>query len=212
MRRLRAWFVLAVAVVLTGLWLVPADAVTQTANVVARNAHGVVLPPDPLLRRGDRVQLTITGFGPRAHLTVRLGTTALGTYVADASGRVQFTFVVPGYGKGGYVVAAVGTPPLRTLTPSYEPTEATRDPQGVEAIVPTLGIFTFRLDPGIPSTSPHPSTSAGGGGTSGIAGGSSGTGGLGHTGVDVAALLIAAAVGVLGGALILWPGRRRKHA
>jgi len=211
MRRLRAWFVLAVAVVLTGLWLVPADAVTQTANVVARDSHGAVLPSDPLLRPGDRVQLTITGFGPGAHLTVRLGTTVIGNFVADASGRVRFTFVVPRLGKGGYVVAAVGTPPLRAITPSYQPTSSTYDPQGVQAVVPTLGIFTFRLDPGGSSSSAHPSTSftGGNGGTSG----SSGTGsGLGHTGVNVIGLLIAAALAIVGGFFIWLPGRRRKHA
>ena len=214
MARLRAGgFAFAVALVLLALMVIPASAVTQTANVVARDAHGKVLPADPLLKLGDRVQLTITGFGPGAHLTVRLGPTSLGTHVADAHGVVQFSFTVPhGLGKGDYVVVAVGGPPLRTITPSYEPTSATYDPQGVEAVVPNLGIFTFRLDPG--RTSPPPTTSVpnSGGGSSGAAGGSGSAAGLGHTGVNVIGLLIAALIGIVGGVLIWLPGRRRRHA
>lgn len=212
MSRLRAGLALAVISVLLGLWLVPAQALSQTSNVVARDSHGHVLPADPLLRAGDRIQLTVTGFGPGAPVMVRLGATPIGTYVADSHGIVTFSYVIPvGSGKGSYVIVAVGTPPLRGITPTPVHGSDTSDPQIVQGLVPTLGLFTFRLNPGAtspPPTSPHPSSSVAGGGS----GTSGGTGGLGHTGVNVIGLLIAAGIGLLGGLLILIPGRRRKHA
>jgi hypothetical protein len=103
---------------------------------------------------------------------------------------------------------------LRSITPTPVTSSGSVDPQIVEALVPNLGIFTFRFDPGRgsssppPSTSSHPSSSHRPGGSSS----SSGTGGLGGTGVDVALLLLIG-VGALGaGWLILLPGRRRKHS
>ena len=219
MRRLRdGGIALAVAALLLALWLAPASAATQTANVVARNAQGQVLPPDPLLKAGETVSLTVTGFGPHARLAVRLGTTQLGSFTADGSGVARFTVTVPrSYGPGTYVVAAVGSPPIRAVTPSAPHGNATRDPQVIEAEVPTLGLFTFHLGTAHtspPPTSSHPTApSSGQGGTSGSQSQSSGgAGGLGHTGVNVLGLLAAAAVALLGGILIMLPGRRRKHA
>ena len=222
MSRLRAGgCALAVVLVLLGLWLSPATAITQTMNVVAR-AHGKVLPADPLLVAGEHVQLTITGFGPGAYVTVRLGTTSLGTYVADKHGTVSFTFVVPpALPKGEFIVAAVGLPTLRTVTPTPVVTRGSVDPQIIEAIVPNLGLFTFRYDPGQGSTSASPPptspTRSHSQGNSGGAGGTGGSthghpGGLGQTGVDVSLLLLIGAGGLVLGWVVLLPGRNRKHA
>ena len=225
MSRLRAGgCALAVVLVLLGVWFSPASsAVTQTANVVAR-VHGKVLPADPLLVAGEQVQLTITGFAPGARVTVRLGGLSLGAYSADKNGTVKFTFKIPsGLGKGEFVVAAVGSPSLRSVTPTPAKTGSTIDPQVVEAFVPTIGLFVFHLDPGHGSTSPtppptsptHHSSTSHGGGNSGGLGGSGGTGGnpggLGQTGVDVSILLLVAAGALVLGWVIMLPGRRRKH-
>ena len=225
MHRLRAGgCALAVVVVLLGMWLSPALAVTQTANVVARS-HGKVLPADPLLVAGERVQLTITGFGSGAYVTVRLGASSLGTFNADKHGTVTFTFVVPrALPKGTFIVAAVGLPPVRTITPTPVVTLGSSDPQIVEATVPNLGLFSFRYDPGQGSTSASPpptsptrshsrgnSGGAGGSGGTGSTGGK-GAGGLGSTGVDVLFLLLIGAAGLVLGWVLLIPGRNRKHA
>ena len=216
MSRLRAgWWAFAVVSVLLGLCFAPASAVVvQTVNVVARDPHGVVLPDDPLLQPGERVSLTITGFGPQAHVTVRLGTSPLGSFIADSSGRVQFTFVVPAnFPAGQYVVAAVGSALIHPYTPTPVSGQGTIDPQLFEAEVPTLGLFPFHIGPVHQSSSPtRPPTSPTHPSTPHSSGSPGNAGGLGHTGVDVALLLFIGAVGLIGGLLIMMPGRRRKHA
>jgi hypothetical protein len=197
--------------------------------VVARDAHGRVLGVDPVLTPGERIQLTISGFRDDGRLTVRLGTsTSLGAYVADGSGRVRFDVVVPrGPGPRTYVLAAVGDPPERTGTPPTVKHNRSKDPQIVEAVVPTLGIFLFRIassGSSSPPTSAAPSTtSSSGGGRSGASGtstspspstgaGGSGGGSAAGTGVDVVLLCMVGFGGLLGGALVMLAGRRRTHA
>ncbi|WP_338178805.1 hypothetical protein [Jatrophihabitans sp.] len=209
---------------LLALWLAPASALSQTANVVARDPHGHVLPADPVLVVGEHVQLTVTGFRPGGRLTVRLGTsTSLGTYTANSSGSVQFVLVVPhGLGGGTHTVAVVGQPPGRRTSPTVVERSGPSDPQIVEAVVPTLGIFLFRIGSHTSSAPPPTSTpptstppqSGGAGGTStgSSSGGGSGGGATASTGVDVAMLLIVGVVAIVGGAMILLPGRHRRHA
>jgi hypothetical protein len=223
MYRLRAGgTALLLLVVLVGLFCSRAEALTQTPNVVARDSHGRILPPDPLLVRGERIQLTVTGFAPHAVLQVRLGaSTDLGEYRADATGRIVFTVVIPNaIDRGTYIIVAVGGPPISSTTPSGATATGTADRQLLEAVVPTLGLFTFRVDPGhssAPPSSPHtsPSSSVGPTGASSSAGssgtGSSGTGPA-HTGVDVAALLLIALIGLVSGTVVMILSRARMGA
>jgi hypothetical protein len=209
MHRLRAAGVaLMVMMVVLGAGLSGAAALTQTPNVIAQDSRGRVLPLDPLLRPGEVIRLTITGFAPNAVTRVRLGSSKLADYKADRTGRLRFAVRVPtATFPGHYVIAAVGDPPITTHKLPSASASASGDRQYVEALVPNLGLFPFHV--GTASSSPPATSSTPPGSAQPTSGSSGGTGGLGHTGTPVLQLLLIGVIGVVGGWLVLLSSRRR---
>jgi hypothetical protein len=173
----------------------------QSANVVARDAEGVILQPDPSLKPGQRITLTITGFHPLASVQMRLAGQSSGTrYRADKFGVLRLRYLVARAHKGAdFVLTFIGAPPDGPT--GKAPLSATGDNQ-ITAVVPTLGFFGYSISgPGSHGGNP-------GGSGAGGAGGVAGTGTDVQALLTIAALLLAAGLGAGLGAVGL--SRRRR--
>lgn len=155
---------------------------------------GKALPHDPVLHRGQRVIVTVRGFASHASVRVALVRVHFyGTVRADRHGHVGFPFAVPRTLRSGrHVLIFSGLPAaLERASPKPQHGTETRDPQVFVVTVPFDPPWPFRLG----AATPHPPPSHGTGGQHGSHGG-----GTSFTGVDIAALVLAAllvlAVGV----------------
>ncbi|HJQ42868.1 MAG TPA: hypothetical protein VJ831_07280 [Jatrophihabitantaceae bacterium] len=151
----------------------PAEAApTPTPNVTAYGPHHDTLSANPMLSPGERVQLVVTGFGKRAHVSVLgTGSTAYRDQRADGSGTVRLNYVVPlNVPSGGHYLSFSG-PPDSMPTPAFDPAD-TGNPNYIRATVPVFGLFPFRT----PSAPREPSSGHSAGGAEGSMGGLSNTG------------------------------------
>ena len=198
-----------------------------SANVTAYDASGHKLPPNPELRSALRIVIKVSGFAAGVSVMVQFpGISGTASIVAGAGGVAALNYSVPAsLPNGQYSIVFSGQSPPEVAQsggPTSQPTRS-GDRQHVSVSVPDVGVFPFRKhDPGSSSSSSNPASGSASG-TSGSTGPGSpvsdtaisiggGGGHLGGTGVDVVGLLLAAAIAIVGGLLIMVPGRRRKHS
>lgn len=165
-------------------------------------ATGRTLPVDPVLRRGERVILTVRGFAAHAGVQVALVHHRLyGSVRADRRGRVVYRYTMPcSLRDGSYELSfsGLGAHYPRGKQRQHRGT-GTPDPQNVEVTVPFDPPWPFRLG----GAAGHPPPSRGVGGVHTQHGGTS------FTGVDTGALAAAALLSLGAGAALLRFTRRR---
>lgn len=192
-----AAFVLALTFTIVGAAAL-AGATPHDPGVSATDRAGHRLGENPLLRAGDTVFLTVTGFAPGAVVTVRTeATSSRPTVTADGRGVAKASVDVSArLAPGRHEVLLVGDPPVRAGAPAGN----------ILVTVPRIGRFVFHVG--------EPEDGRG----AGVAGVSAhrpdGDGGtLAHTGVDVASGLAVAALAIglgVGVDRVTRAGRRRR--
>lgn len=163
---------------------------------------GRKLPPDPLLRPGSRVVLTVPGFAPRTKVVVALvGVRHLGTVRASRRGVVVHPYTVPGSLRAGRHRLIFSGPAPPAPDPSGRP-PLRRAAAPFVVIVPYDPSWPFRT--GQPHTGGAHNHRPGPHGTAGGA-----VGPPAQTGIDLLPLLVIGAVAIVAGGAALAAGRRR---
>jgi hypothetical protein len=204
-RRTAAGLAIALASLLSGAVAAAVAPPQSTSNVTAYGDFGRRLPADPGLFVGDRVRLVVTGFAANVSVSVHVqGTSRTVTAHAGRTGILEYLFVVPRLPNGHYVLAFVGTPPLRR-PPPWRTASASpgSDVANIVAVVPRIGLFPFRIvDPGSGVDGQSASNPGSGGGA--------GVGGLSDTGADIGGPLLLALVLLAVGIAAIILGRRHR--
>jgi hypothetical protein len=191
----------------------PKQPIPTFTAIDARTGH--VLPQDPLLRRAQRVIVTVCGFAPHTPVRVALVRVRFyGAVRADRRGYVVFRFTVPRTLRNGRQVLIFSGLPRAAQRPAprRHPASRTRDPQVVAVTVPFDPPWPFRLGgappPHPPSTAPPstapPTTAPPSHATGGEHGGTS------FTGADVAGLVFVAVLLLAVGVALSYARRRRR--
>jgi hypothetical protein len=186
-----------------------------SSNLIAVGPGGHRLAADPVLRAGERISVTITGFARSTSVTaVFVNTTIRRRYRADGRGDLHVLVILPAGSAGNHEIVFVGAPRtgVKVATRPTGPSLASGGPSpasggNVEVVVPLLATFPYRLGPtGPPRRSGHGVEATSTTRPAGASG--SGAGGLSRTGVDIAALLALAVAAIAAGLGAVRAGRR----
>lgn len=188
---------LALAAQVGGAGVAASAAARPDTEPAARATAGQLLPQNPVLLRGQQIDVVADGFAARATVAVRLaGTQESSDAQADGRGVLRLRYAVArSLADGAYVLTLVGAPgaPTSGVVREHDQPPA-RDDSPFIFLVPRVWLFHFRV---AATTGSHQPPAG------------SGVGGVAYTGVDVAALLALAAVVIAIGLLVLRTARRR---
>jgi hypothetical protein len=88
----------------------PIIAPGTTASLLALDAAGAPLQPNPVLTRLQHITITATGYAAGEHIVARMASSPLGTATATPDGVVSYPFSVPaGLAPGGHTLQLAGS-------------------------------------------------------------------------------------------------------